>query len=216
MRNTPFSAEEIAAFLHDNPDFFQTHADVFTQMRVPHPHDARAISLGERQILTLRDKLKTFERQLGGLIYQAKGNEKTSSAVIAWCARLLAERDAALVPHHIVQGLSDLFDLPAVALRLWNLRDAPAGAFTADVTSAIQAFATDLAAPWCGVPQNQPVLAWLPTPPASLAIVPLRLETEIGLLVLGSDDAQRFAPDMGTVFLSMLGELTAAALNRLR
>ena len=37
-----------------------------------------------------------------------------------------------------------------------------------------------------------------------------------GLLVLASPDVQRFAPDMGTDFLERIGELTSAALSRLR
>jgi uncharacterized protein len=37
-----------------------------------------------------------------------------------------------------------------------------------------------------------------------------------GLLVLASSDGQRFASDMGTDFLERIGELTSAALSRLR
>ena len=44
------SAVEVAQFLKANPDFFDAHADVFSKLMVPHPHQSRAISLGERQI----------------------------------------------------------------------------------------------------------------------------------------------------------------------
>ncbi|HXE19816.1 MAG TPA: DUF484 family protein, partial [Castellaniella sp.] len=54
--------------------------------------------------------------------------------------------------------------------------------------------------------------------PASLAILPLRTASgadPVGLLVMGSDDAQRFTPDMGTTFLELIGTLAGAALGRL-
>jgi len=216
MSDTPFSASDIAAFLTRHPDFFEQHADVFADLRVPHPYAAHAISLGERQILTLRARIKELEWQFSGLIHQARGNEKISSTLSRWCAQMLAEIDATRLPDHIVQSLAALFDLPAVALRLWNLPALPDGKFTADISPDARAFAESLHAPWCGAAQDQPVLAWLPARAASLAIVPLVHQgTRLGLLVLGSEDAERFTPDMGTAFLAMLGELAAAALSRL-
>ena len=38
----------------------------------------------------------------------------------------------------------------------------------------------------------------------------------VGLMVLGSPDPTRYSADMGTEFLSRLGELASAALTRLR
>jgi len=217
MSDATFSAQDIATFLTQHPDFLAQHAEVFAQLRVPHPYAARAISLGERQILTLRARIKELEWQLSGLIHRAKGNEKISGTLTAWCAQMLAEPDAARLPQYVVQSLSALFDLPAVALRVWDLPQLPAGEFTADVTAQSRAFAASLDAPVCSAAADQAVAAWLPAPVASLAIVPLsHQETRIGLLVLGSDDAERFTPDMATTFLTMLGELTSAALGRLR
>jgi len=37
----------------------------------------------------------------------------------------------------------------------------------------------------------------------------------MGVLVVASEDAQRFYPQMGTLYLQRLGELLAAALQRL-
>ena len=49
----------------------------------------------------------------------------------------------------------------------------------------------------------------------SLAIVALRREAEtIGMLALGSEDPERFYPDMGTIYLVRIGELAAAAFVR--
>jgi uncharacterized protein len=48
-----------------------------------------------------------------------------------------------------------------------------------------------------------------------LAIVALRRESEtIGMLALGSEDPERFYPDMGTIYLTRIGELAATAFVR--
>ena len=51
-------------------------------------------------------------------------------------------------------------------------------------------------------------------PLGSLVYVPLRGAETMGVLVLGSPDATRFRPDMGTLYLMHLGELLSAALQR--
>lgn len=217
--NTPsLSAEEVAFFLKENPDFFQEHADVFAELRVPHPNEARAISLGERQILTLRAKAKDLEWRLSGLINNASGNEKISRTLTAWCARMLAQPDANQLPAEVVNSLAGLFELPDTALRVWDIPSYTDPAFTDGVTPEIKTQVNEMTAPYCGPAQQQPALQWLKNPVASIALVPLRYADAgtFGLLVLGAPDAERFQADMGTAFLEILGELASAALSRLK
>ena len=42
----------------------------------------------------------------------------------------------------------------------------------------------------------------------------LHEDRTIGLLILSSEESQRFYPEMGTIYLSRLGELASAALRR--
>lgn len=217
--STSFTADDVAQFLQANPEFFQQHADLFANLRVPHPHETRAISLGERQIMTLRTKTKDLEWKLSGLIHNAVGNEKISKTLKAWCCRMLAEENATQLPGHIVRSLSDLFDLPAIAVRLWDFPALSDSEFSQDVTDNIRQYAQALTKPYCGPMQNQEAAGWLGTAPASLAIVALRpadSSQPFGLLVLGSDDPERFTPDMATDFLDTINELASASLCRLR
>lgn len=219
MSTESLSAADIASFLQENPDFLQDHADVFASLRVPHPHETRAISLGERQIMTLRAKAKDLEWKLSGLVGNATANERINKALHAWCCRMLAEHNPEQLPGHIVRSLGDLFELPTIALRLWDVPELADSEFTQDVDDLVRDFAGALAKPYCGPLRGQQVAAWLGTPPASLAIVALRppgSDTPFGLLVLGSDDVHRYTEDMGTAFLDTVGELAGAALSRLR
>lgn len=217
--STSLNADDVARFLQENPDFFQEHANVFANLRVPHPHESRAISLGERQIMVLRTKTKDLEWKLSGLIHNATGNEKISKTLRAWCCRMLAEENAAQLPGHIVRSLGDLFDLQSIALRLWDLPSMADSEFCQDVTDSIRQYTQELAQPYCGPLQGQEAAGWLGTPPASLAIVPLRPSDSaepFGLLVLGSDDPERFTLDMATDFLGVISDLASASLCRLR
>jgi uncharacterized protein YigA (DUF484 family) len=220
MNSPALSAELVAQFLQDQPDFFMSHADVFAGLRVPHPHETRAISLGERQIMTLRAKTKDLEWKLAGLIHNATGNEKISGSLIEWCRLMLAQDDASHLPRHIVESLGDLFQLSDIALRVWNLPRLNDDTHALqEVDDATRTYARELEQPYCGPYKNQPGGAWLAYPPASLAIIALREHDNsepFGLLLLGSDSAERFTPDMGTAFLQTIGELASAALTRLQ
>ncbi|MFC3337443.1 DUF484 family protein [Paracandidimonas soli] len=211
------TADDVALFLTQNPEFFQQHADVFANLRVPHPNETRAISLGERQIMTLRSRAKELEWRLAGLVHNAKGNEKINHTLTAWCARMLAETDATRLPQQIVDSLRQLFELPDVALRVWDTASLPDDTWTADITDSTRTYAASLSSPYCGPLKDHEAAGWLSAAPASLAIIPLSTagQPPFGLLVLGSDDAERFTSDMGTAFLVTIGELSSAALSRL-
>jgi uncharacterized protein YigA (DUF484 family) len=51
----------------------------------------------------------------------------------------------------------------------------------------------------------------------SMAVLPLRIGASpeaFGVVVLGSPDARRFAPDLGVAFLERISEIASAALSR--
>ena len=68
--------------------------------------------------------------------------------------------------------------------------------------------------PQCGLAAGNPCVPWFGEAAEhvrSVALVPLGDASAFGLLALGSEDAQRFFPDMGTLYLRRIGELCAAA-----
>jgi hypothetical protein len=218
MTDTSLSAQQVADFLSDNPQFFDEHADVFVDMQVPHPHGSRAISLGERQIMTLRERNRELEWRFSDLVRNASTNESISTRLSQWCCRLLGETDIVHVPGEIALGLAQQFDLNEVALRLWRLENVQPTGYGEPVSEDVQSFADSLKAPYCGTDTEFEAAGWLQAKPKSLAIIPLRPapdEPSVGLLVLGSDDPERFSPDMATTFLETVGNLASAALRRL-
>jgi len=214
-----YSAQDIADFLKQHPAFFEEHADVFTDMRVPHPHSGQTISLAERQIFTLRERARDMEWRLSELARNAKANEIITQRVMGWCVALAGETNPQHVPGAIALGLAREFKIEHVALRLWNLPGlAEDNAHAAGVSEDVRTFAESLKTPYCGNDTGFEAVSWLDAKPQSLALVALRPaqdQATIGLLVLGSEDPARFDPDMGTMFLDDIARLACAALRRL-
>lgn len=218
MTDTSLDAHRVADFLQSNPDFFLDHQDVFATLRVPNPHGQHAISLSERQILTLRERVRDLERQLATLIHNARNNQGITDTIGAWNHELLAVADATQLPAAIASGLQNAFDIKHVALRVWDLSGLPDSGYNAPVSEDIRSFVDSLVLPYCGRNTEFEAAAWLPEKPASLALIPLRSaasSTSIGLLVLGSSNPERFGPDYGVDFLQTIGALAQAALTRL-
>jgi uncharacterized protein YigA (DUF484 family) len=87
----------------------------------------------------------------------------------------------------------------------------------AKVSADIQVLMTGLTQPRCGPDAPDEIRAWFGPIGAnqkSFAIAPLREENLNGLLVLASEDVKRFYPEMGTLYLTWLAELSGAAISR--
>jgi uncharacterized protein YigA (DUF484 family) len=119
-----------------------------------------------------------------------------------------------------VDTLKHEFLIPQATVRLWNLGNEHADQPWAQaVSDDAKSFASSLTVPYCGVNAGFEAGRWLDDPSTvmSMALVPLRQgDSCFGLLVLGSPDPTRYSADMGTDFLSRIGDVAAAALSRLR
>ena len=89
--------EAVANYLKQHPEFFEEHADFLADMVIPHPHGGRAISISERQILSLREKGKQLEGKLRELIDFGEENDAIGDKVQRLTLALIAARDTETV-----------------------------------------------------------------------------------------------------------------------
>ena len=201
-------AEEVAQYLQNNPQFFEEHVETLAQINLPHPHGGRTISLGERQLLALREKNKELEKRLGEMIAFAQGNEVLQHKVHEFVVALFAARDLETLQEMIPHLLRDIFAIPHAVLHLWQ---------TEPPSAEVLAFADVQQQPVCLHHPAHDTASWFGEHAPQLhsyAYLPLRAGIEtIGLLVLASEDKQRFYPEMGTVFLQRIAEAAASALH---
>ena len=207
--------EEVAAYLQRHPEFFETYASMLAEVNIPHPHGGRAIPLSERQILSLREKTKQLEAKLHELLEFGEENDAIGEKVHRLAVALLAARDLAAVIHAVRFNLREDFAVPQVALRAWRGNAAGTGLDGASATT--QEFAASLAQPYCSaraMVDTATLFDEAAGPLRSFAYLPLRDSETFGLIVLASGDAQRFYPEMGTVYLKRIGDMVGAVLAR--
>lgn len=215
--NTHITAENVAQYLHNHPEFFDTYTDVLALMTLPDPHTGRAISITEKQLFTLRDKVRTLEAKLAELITFGNENDAISDKVHNLAVALISAPDEASLLRMVYAHLGGAFSVPHVALRVWNLPNSKH--FADPVNEDMQNFAASLRHPLCGPASEQASVAWFGEAAAhlrSMAQVPLRDAHEncFGLLVMASEEASRFYPALGTLYLERIGDMVAAALQR--
>ena len=213
--------EDIANYLANTPGFFERHAELLSAVQLTSPHGARAVSLQERQMEMLRDKLKGMEQKVMEMIRHGQENVAIADKLHRVTRAVLLTPAAGDLPAVLVHELSHQFLIPQAGIRVWGAASEHAGLpFARPVTDDAKSFAGSLTLPYCGINSGFEAASWLDDPGAvaSLAMIPLRHGTStgaFGLLVLGSPDPTRYAADMGTEFLMRIGEIASASLSRL-
>ena len=212
------SAQDVAVYLQENPAFFDENAELLAHLSVSHPHNGQAISLTERQLLALREKIRQLEHKFAELIRFGEENDEIGTKTHRLVLSLLAADDFDAVRHALMSHLQDDFAIPHVAVRIWNSVLKKPGAEFEPVSEALGYYAGDMLHPYCGEPANLEVLEWFGEGGPlvrSVCLVPLRRDAQVfGLLALGSEEAERFYPEMGTLYVTRLGELLSAAVQR--
>ena len=209
-------ANEVAQFLKTNPQFFDQHPQLLESIYVPHPHGGRAIPLTERQIVSLREKVRLLEGKLGEFVRFGEDNDAIGEKVHRLSLALLGAKDFAATAHALYYHLREDFAVPHVALRVWG-KSVPADFDEAGaVNEAQRTHAAAMGAPQCGPAAGNPFVPWfgeVSEHVRSVALIPLGQTAVFGLLALGSEDPQRFFPEMGTLYLRRIGELCAAGVT---
>ena len=208
-------ANDVAQFLKANPQFFDQNPQLLESIYVPHPHGGRAIPLTERQIVSLRDKVRLLEAKLGEFVRFGEDNDAIGEKVQRLSLALLGAKDFASTAHALYFHLREDFAVPHVALRVWGKSLLDGTVEGSPVEAELRDRAETMGAPLCGPAAGSPYLPWFREAGEhirSVALVPLGQTRVIGLLALGSEDPQRFFAEMGTLYLRRIGELTAGAL----
>jgi len=214
--------ETIAVYLQRNPDFFERHQPVLARLKLPHARGGAAVSLVERQIEVLREKLAAVEGKLAELLRTARANDAIAERLHRFTRRLLRAVPRAEAIARIEAGLREDFDsFHSVLVLIGTDPGLPEQSFVRIVSADdpnLKSFESLFATgkPRCGQARDsQRDFLFGPEGPemGSVALVPLGAKGSIGLLALGSVDRERFHPGMSTEFLARMADLIADALT---
>jgi uncharacterized protein YigA (DUF484 family) len=181
----------VAEWLKATPGFFERHANLLAEISLKNPHGDRAISLQERQLSVLREQNQALNKRLSDMLRFGSQNDKTQSLMIAWLKNLLQAKDEAQVSQAITEGLSEIFGVELVKLT----QDVSGADFCGDIGSAPEDLKKAV---------SEEIV--------SLALINL---SSVGMqLILGSKSAEKFTADMGSFYLSQIGQLGESAIAR--
>lgn len=212
--------DAVAAFLVDEPDFFSRRPEVLARLRVPHGSGA-SVSLIEKQVEVLRGQNRSLERKLVDLIEVARANDAAIERIHQLALTLMESSDLSELLTNLQDVLRSRFLADEVAIVLLqgdaeSLAGTPARRVERD-DPAIEQFANFIKAnkPHCGrlrPPQLEFLFGMRAGDIGSSALIPLGPRAELGLLAIGARSEDQFAPTLGTVYLTHIGELVATAL----
>jgi uncharacterized protein YigA (DUF484 family) len=78
MQPTALDEQAIAEYLTRHPNFFNDFPTLLTDLHIPHPHGTHAVSMSERQLIAMRDKVRMLENKLAELIQFGVENDGIS------------------------------------------------------------------------------------------------------------------------------------------
>lgn len=218
--NTPaVTAEQVAEYLVNHPDFFTAHTWLLEKLYVPHQRGT-AVSLVERQTSLLRERNQQLHGHLADLIDAARHNdvqfEKTKRMVLA----LLEAGTLDDVAVAVEESLCHDFYGDETALLLFSERSLGSNSIRtlarAEDSLVQPLIETNL--PSCGQlseAMNRFLFQEQAVKVQSAAVVPLVKGDTLGLLAIGSYDPNYFQSSQGTLFLSYVGEVLSRIIFRL-
>lgn len=213
-------ADQVAAYLRKNPAFLGDYPELAATLTLPREQGAAA-SLAVYQLQSLREKNAELEQRLAELIAIAADNEKLMRRVHELTVALLRANTPEVTARSVIAKLSADFQTEQVRLVLFGRDMLPPADWLLQVPdgrAGLPEFTDFLAhhEPISGrlsVERLQRLFGPRAADVRSAAVMPLG---EVGLLAIGSSDADHFQPGMGTLFLKMIATTITAALMRAR
>lgn len=211
----------VAEFLNANPEFFNRHPDLLSDLDL-RGEAGDSVSLLERQVSVLRERNRDLRQQLNTLLTNAVDNEQVYMRMKTLTLALMDAGSVADLDAALDQDLISGFDADHATCFIQGWPGSEdlthiVGIARDEVSPLPGLF--ERTEPVCAVHRVEEYTAVFPdallSAPGSIALVPMRTDALNAVLVIGSWDPQRFAPDMGKVFLVHIGEVMSRTLERL-
>ncbi|HEY9035041.1 MAG TPA: DUF484 family protein [Pseudomonadales bacterium] len=215
------SADAIAEWLAQHPDFFTNRNELLCQMQLPHDTGG-AVSLVERQVGLLRDRNHELRSRMQKMMDAARVNDRLFESSRKLVLALIEAQRLEDLLVTVEESLTRDFQAEYHQVIIFDRDDLPAigqarSVSEAEARAAVGAL-IDSSKPVCGVLRDNErdyLFGDDGQHIQSAAIVPLKGVNLIGLLAIGSDDANRFQRQMGTLFLKYLADILGRLLPRL-
>jgi len=211
------TAEQVAAYLRDHPDFLRCHPDLLAILESParqFPDGGQVVDLQHAMVARLRTELAHSAKQHNELIDAGRNSRRSQARIHATALRLLSARSLDHLLELMATDLVGLLDIDAVALCLetgtvapatsHGIRILPNGTIAKALGGARSVTLRDNVA---GDRRVFGEAAGLVRSEAMLRLT-VRADAPPALLALGSRAPHHFQPGQGTELLAFLARIT--------
>jgi len=209
------SVQQLGDFLRDNPSVFQQNPEL---LEIVSLSDNRgSASLLERQIAVLKERLLAQKMAQAELFQNARNNEEISNQFSDVIGQLISCTNLSEFASEFPRTLRHTFAVDQVAIKTaHSVTRRPSEA--AGYEATLRRVANNRALCDNRWPSNVMKL-FFNDDIRSAALVPLHTRSSantLGVLALGSRDADRYTNDLGTAHLDKLGLMAGICLKRLQ
>ena len=215
----PLQADEVAAYLRNNPDFFLSRNELLAELSLPH-ESGNAVSLLERQVRILRERgIKTVQK-LDNLLENARNNDQLFNTIRGLVLALLRAGDVTEIVTVAIEQLASHDNIDACEMIVVEHPGWPvAQSVRTESLANLQRLYSDvfrLRRTHCGKPDSRQLNHLFPTAGCirSTALCPVISHDEVlALLALGNRTRDYFNVNLDTLFLDFIGHVIGALLD---
>lgn len=211
--------DQVREYLKENGDFLQRNPDLLDHLHVSHASGS-AVSLVEKQVSVLRERNMEMRHRLNALTANARDNDRLYDHTRAMVLRLLEADTIGELHRAYMAAMHEEFEVEHASIILFGDDSGNGDARVESAETANSEIGALLKGKKavCGVLRKEELNFLFPEAGeiGSAALMPLSNGKELGLIAVGSSDANRYSTDMGTLFLSHIADVLLRLIPRLQ
>lgn len=212
-KSVAIDAEEVAAYLKANPDFFSDRDALLADMTVPH-ESGKAVSLLERQVKILRDRSIESRHTLNALLENARYNDQLFGVTRNLILTLLEEDNLGQLARVTECNLATQPGIDACKL---ILVDTPAAASELQKRFPSLFRSKRVLCQVLDKETSQLMFADMTPALRSAALCPVTHGNNLlAILAIGNQSQDYFNDELDTLFLDFIAEVLGSLVNRLQ
>lgn len=212
--------EDVRDYLKQHSDFFERHPDMLDHLHISHSSGS-AVSLVEKQVSVLRERNVEMRKRLNSLTGNARDNDKLYELTRKLILGLLEAGNLDELCLTFSQSLTGDFDVEHASIILFgdpehsteHCRIESVDSARIEIGALIKGKNSI-----CGALRKEELGYLFPDAGevGSAAVMPLSNSTDIGVIAVGSSDANYYTSSMGTLFLGHIAEVLVRLAPRLQ
>jgi uncharacterized protein YigA (DUF484 family) len=211
--------DTVREYLKDNGDFLQRNPDMLDYMHISHSTGS-AVSLVEKQVSVLRERNMDMRHRLNTLTANARQNDKLYEQTRALVLELMAADSVQALYSIFTEAMVKEFDVEHASMILYG-EDTDSKECRIETPEKAKLAIGSLFKgnkSISGTLRKEELSFLFPESGdvGSASIMPLSSTEQLGLIAVGSSDANRYNSSVGTLFLAHIAEVIARLLPRLQ